>query len=71
MMDQSETPITSLIIILLRPEWTSTHQRTNVDGWMDAVIGFSALFYPCVIPGWLFWFVLSQPFLRPDLRFLN
>jgi hypothetical protein len=59
--------------MLYGPEWTSTHPVHPM--WMDgALIGLS-LFYPCAIPGWLFFlcpfsalflvflcnFIFSQP----------
>jgi hypothetical protein len=46
----------------LRPEWTSTHQCTNVDGWCTDRIPFSI-----PVPSQVHFFCL--PFLSPDLSF--
>jgi hypothetical protein len=53
------------------PEWTSTHQCTNVDGWCTDRILFSI---PVPSQVWLFLFALSQPwseFLFWDFYFLH
>jgi len=58
------------------PEWTSTHQSTNVDGWctdgytflvlpcpwLTKVANSSWLFFPFLSLGWFFWeFFFSSP----------
>ncbi len=45
------------------PEWTSTYQCTNVDGWCT-----DRILFPCAIPGWLFLFALSQPWSQCFLQ---